>query len=227
MVSQAATSAAFFRVEGTLLSRGAVSLAAYCAANQARFSDRTLRLGQLAMTAPFYALLGQSDRVLANRLVYLALRGMSEDRIAVLAEEYFAQVLQERVLKGGVELIKAARAAGHRVVLISDALEPVVAALAAHLRQVDDFVCNRLELRDGFATGKLLDPVVGGHGSDAYARKHAEQHGLDLSRSVAYGAHGPDLLLLSSVGSRCAVNPDFTLRRAAHQSDWPVLDYDV
>jgi biotin carboxyl carrier protein len=44
MVPRVATSAAFFRVEGTLLSRGAVSLAAYCAANQARFGDRTLRL---------------------------------------------------------------------------------------------------------------------------------------------------------------------------------------
>jgi HAD superfamily phosphoserine phosphatase-like hydrolase len=220
-------SAAFFRVEGTLVPRGALSLAAYCAANQARLGDRAKRLGQLAVTAPLYALLGQSDRVLANRLAYLTLRGMSEDRIAVLAEEYFEQVLQERVLKGGLELLKRARAEGHRIVLISDALEPVVAALATHLRHVDDFVCNRLELRDGSVTGKLLEPVVGGHGSDAYARKYAHDAGLELARCVAYGAHGPDLLLLSTVGARCAVNPDFTLRRAAQQSNWPVLDYDV
>ena len=101
------------------------------------------------------------------------------------------------------------------------------AMLAQHLRHVDDFVCNRLELRDGLATGKLLAPVVGGHDSDAYARQYALDRKLDLSRSVAYGAHGPDLLLLSAVGERCAVNPDFTLRRAAQQSSWPVLDYDV
>lgn len=224
---EARDSAAFFRVEGTLVPRGALSLAAYCAANQARVSDRAKRLGQLALTAPLYALLGQSDRVLANRLAYLALRGMSDDRVAVLAEEYFEQVLKERVLKGGLELLKKARSEGHRIVLISDALEPVVAQLVAHLRNVDDYVCNRLELRDGLATGKLLEPVIGGHGSDAYARRYGEQHGLSLQRCVAYGAHGPDLLLLSSVGARCAVNPDFTLRRAAQQSDWPVLDYDV
>jgi phosphoserine phosphatase len=186
-----------------------------------------MRLGQLALAAPVYALLGQSDRVLANRLAYLPLRGMSEDRVAVLAEEYFEQILKERVLKGGLDLLKTSRAAGHRVVLISDTLEPVVAALAAHLRHVDDFVCNRLELRDGFVTGKLLAPVVGGHDSDAYAREYARDRDLDLARSVAYGAHGPDLLLLSTVGSRCAVNPDFTLRRAAQQAAWPVLDYDV
>lgn len=226
-MADARESAAFFRVEGTLVPRGALSLAAYCAANQARIGDRAKRLGQLALTAPLYALLGQSDRVLANRLAYLALRGMSEDRVAVLAEEYFEQVLKERVLKGGLELLKKARGEGHRIVLISDALEPVVALLVAHLRNVDDYVCNRLELRDGLATGKLLEPVIGGHGSDAYARGYGERHGLSLQRCVAYGAHGPDLLLLSSVGARCAVNPDFTLRRAAQQSDWPVLDYDV
>lgn len=226
-MQQRSATAAFFRVEGTLVGRGALSLAAYCAANQARLGDRVMRLGQLAVAAPVYALLGQSDRVLANRLAYLPLRGMSEDRLAVLAEEYFEQILKERVLKGGLELIKTARAAGHRVVLISDTLEPVVAALVKHLRHVDDFVCNRLELRDGLVTGKLLAPVVGGHDSDAYARDYARDRGLDLARSVAYGAHGPDLLLLSTVGSRCAVNPDFTLRRAAQQAAWPVLDYDV
>jgi phosphoserine phosphatase len=223
----AGSTVAFFRVEGTLVTRGAMSLAAYCAAHQARFGDRALRLGQLALMAPAYALLGQSDRVLANRLAYLVLRDMSEDRIAVLAEEYFEQILRERILKGGLELLRSARNEGHRVVLISDALEPVVRALAAHLRHVDDFVCNRLELRDGFATGKLLDPVVGGHGSDRYAREYAQAHSADLTRCVAYGAHGPDLLLLGAVGSRCAVNPDFTLRRAATQSDWPIVDYDV
>lgn len=226
MQARAAT-AAFFRVEGTLVARGAVSLAAYCAAHQARLGDRFLRLGQLAVTAPVYAVLGQSDRVLANRLAYLALRNMSEDRVAVLAEEYFEQILKPRVLKGGLELLKSARAAGHRIVLISDALEPVVAALAQHVRHVDDYVCNRLELRDGLATGKLLAPVIGGHDSDGYARDYASARGLDLARSVAYGAHGPDLLLLSAVGARCAVNPDFTLRRAAQQAAWPVLDYDV
>jgi len=137
-MQQGSETAAFFRVEGTLVARGAVSLAAYCAANQARLGDRFMRLGQLAMTAPVYAVLGQSDRVLANRLAYLALRDMSEDRVAVLAEEYFEQILKSRVLKGGLELIKTARAEGHRVVLISDMLESVVVPLVQQLRHVDD-----------------------------------------------------------------------------------------
>lgn len=219
--------AAFFRVEGTIIARGACSAAAYFAANGASFAERAVKLSQVALTAPFYSILGQSDRVLANRLAYLALRDLSEDRIVELAEEYFDGMIRERVLQGGVELLRKARVQGHRIVLISDSLEQVVAPLAAHLQKVDDYVCNRLELRDGYATGKLIEPVVGGHDSARWAKAYAEEHGLDLTRSVVYGAHGPDLLLMTAVGIPCAVNPDFTLRRAARQTDWPIIDYDA
>lgn len=219
--------AAFFRIEATLIARGACSAAAYMAAHGAGFAERALRLGQVALTAPVYSVLGQSDRVLANRLAYLSLRNMSEDRVAELAEEYWSGMLRGRVLQSGVALLQDARRAGQRIVFISDGLEQVVAPLAAHLQPVDDYVCNRLEFRDGYATGKLLAPVVGGHDSAAWVRRYALEHGLDLARCSVYAAHGPDLLLMSAVGRACAVNPDFTLRRAARQADWPILDYDV
>jgi phosphoserine phosphatase len=214
-------------VEGTLIRRGAISAAAYFAAGGPGFAQRALKLGQVALTAPVYSLLGQNDRTLANRLAYLPLRNLGEDRIAELAEEYFEDVVRERVLEGGVELMRKARRAGHRVVLVSDSLDQVMQPLVAHLRRVDDYVCNRLEMRDGRATGKLLTPVVGGHDTARWARRYAEEHGIDLAASVVYAAHGPDLLLMSSVGQACAVNPDFTLRRAARESDWPIVDYDV
>ena len=219
--------AAFFRIEGTLVPQGACTAAAYLAANAAGFAERAWKLGQVALTVPVYSLLGQSDRVLANRLAYLPLRNMSEDRIAELASEYFDGFVRDRVLQGGVELMREARRKGQRVVLISDGLHPIVELIAAHLRYVDDYVCNRLELRDGYATGKLLEPVVGGHDSAAWVRRYAAEHAIDLSGSVVYAAHGPDLLLMSAVGAACAVNPDFTLRRAARQADWPIVDYDV
>ena len=48
-----------------------------------------------------------------------------------------------------------------------------------------------------------------------------------FSASTAYGAHGPDVLLMTAVGRPCAVNPDFTLRRAARDAGWPVMDFHV
>lgn len=218
---------AFFRVEGTLLPRGAVSAAAYFAANGRGFRERALRLGHLALAGSAYGVLGQSDRTLANRLTYLSMRNMSEDRLSVLAEEYFEDIIQDQVLEGGVELLRKARKDGHRVVLISDGLSQVMTPLVESLRHVDDLICNHLEFRDGRATGRLQDPVVGGHDSARWAERYAADHGVSLSDSVAYAAHGPDMLLMSAVGFPCAVNPDFTLRRAAREADWPVMDYHV
>jgi phosphoserine phosphatase len=219
--------AVFVRIEGVLTGRGVRAAAAYFAANAAGLRERALRLGHLAWTAPIYQVLGQSDRVLANRLAYLALRSMSEDRIAELASEYWQNVLREHLLSDGVELLRRARAEGKRVVLLADSVDVVVKPLVEHLRYVDDYVCNRLEFRSGYATGKLLDPVIGGHDGGRFVETYAREHGIDLAASSAYGAHGPDVLMLAAVGRPCAVNPDYTLRRAAREAGWPVMDYHV
>ncbi len=219
--------AAFFRVEGTLLSRGALATSAYFAANKQGITERLLGLGQVALAAPLYAVLGQNDRTLANRVAWLALRNMSEDRVLSLSEEYFAEVLQGKVMARGRELLERAREEGHRIVLLSELIAPLAEPLAVRLGHVDRLVCNRLEFRDGVATGKLLDPVVGGYNGGRWAVAWAAENGIDLGRSLAYASHGPDLTLLGVVGKPCAVNPDFTLRSAAKDADWPIVVYEV
>jgi len=216
--------AAFFRVEGTLVDRGALAASAYFASNAEGFTERAFRIGALALGAPIYGLLANSDRTLATRAAYASLRHMSEDRISELADEYWEDVLKPRIYERGRELVKQARRDKYKIVLLSEGIEQVVAPLARELG-VDDFVCNRLEWVRGETTGKLLEPVVGGHDGGAYAKRYAAEHAIDLTRSLAYAAHGADLLLLSSVGRPCAVNPDFALRGAARDADWPVLEY--
>ena len=217
--------AAFFRVEGILLSRGVLAASAYIAGNAKKFGERALRLGLVALAAPVHAVLGQTDRALAHRLVHLAFRGMSEDRVAVLADEYAEDILKGKLLDQGVELMKRARDEGRRVVLLSDGVSSIMEPFARHLKHHDELVCNHLEFRDGEATGKLLDPIIGGASGGRWLRQYALEHDLDLAHSAAYGSHGPDMLLLSAVGRPCAVNPDFVLRRSARDADWPIIEY--
>lgn len=215
---------AFFRVEGILIDRGALAASAYFASNAQGFAERAFRMGALALGAPVYGWLSQNDRTLATRAAYVALRHMSEDRIAELAEEYFKDILKERIYERGKELVKKARKDGHRVVLLSEGIEQVVSQLVSEIG-ADDYVCNRLEFVRGEATGKLIEPVIGGHDSSKWVKRYASERGMDLAHSFAYAAHGADILLLSSVGKPCAVNPDFALRAAARDADWPVLEY--
>jgi phosphoserine phosphatase len=217
--------AAFFRVEGIVLGRGVLAASAYIAGNAKKFGERALRLGLVALAAPVHSLLGQTDRALAHRLVHLAFRGMTEDRVSVLAEEYAEDILKDKILDQGVELMKRAQGEGRRVVLLSDGISAIMHPFARHLKHHDELLCNHLEFRDGEATGRLLEPVVGGASGGRWLQQYAVQHDLDLARSSAYGSHGPDMLLLAGVGKPCAVNPDFVLRRSARDADWPIIEY--
>ena len=96
---------------------------------------------------------------------------------------------------------------------------------ARHLRHFDELVCNHLEFRDGEATGRLLEPIIGGASGGRWLQNYAGEHAIDLAHSSAYGSHGPDMLLLAAVGKPCAVNPDFVLRRSARDADWPIIEY--
>ena len=220
-----AQQAAFFRLEGALTDRGVVAAAAYFATSAQGTRERVFRLAQTALAAPVFHVLGQSDRATASRIAYLPLRGLSEDRVHVVAEEYVDRILSEHVLPAGVDLVKQARRDGRRTVLLAESIGPIVRALLPQLPEFDDIFCNEVEFRNGECTGRLLDPIVGGHDVSTWVREYGSAHDIDLTKSVAYGAHGPDLLLLAAVGQPCAVNPDYTLRRAANGAAWPILDY--
>lgn len=218
---------AFFRVEGTLLARGALRASAFFAVNARGFRERALKLGQVAAIAPFALALGQNDRTTANRAAYMVCRGMSEDRIALLSEEYFEESIRDSLMESGIRLIERSRDQGFAIVLLSEALSFIAERIAAHLGPVEHLLANRLELKSDLATGRLLDPVVGGFETGRWVRSFAAERNIDLPRSRAYAANGPDLMLLAAVGEPCAVNPDFTLRRAAKEADWPVVYYDA
>lgn len=217
--------AAFVRAEGVLVSRGVLSAVAYMAAHRPGFRERGLRLLQTATAAPLFAALGQRDRALGNRIAHLPLRDMSEDRIAVLAEEYVEDILRDKVLDTGVELLRRLRREGFHVVVLCEGIDEVMGRLVRSLEVADDVHANRLEYKNGRATGKLEDPVLGGYEGGRFVRDYAAERGLDLARCRAYASKGPDIVLLSAVGEPCAVNPDYTLRKAAREADWPVMDY--
>lgn len=218
-----AQKAAFFRLEGVLSRRPALGAAAYLTANAQALRDRVLKLGGLALAAPFAALGPLGDRTLATRLGWMGLRDMGEDRLVELSRDYAERHLIPSLDKSGVELVERARAEGSRIVLVSESLDLVASHVAGHLR-ADDLIANRMEMSNARATGRLVDPVVGTNLGTELLGSYGVSHDIDLRLSSAYAASGDDALLLGAVGRPCAVSPDRTLRRFARDNDWPVLE---
>jgi long-chain acyl-CoA synthetase len=157
----------YWRVEGSLLELGALRPVGFFTWNSQSFSERwARRLGMagMALARPFaYG----ASRTFATRFLHTLLRGVSRDRLDLLGEEYFHYVLKPQLRRETVERLIAAVRRGERVVLVGQLLENILRPLAHHLG-VESFISNRLEYRDGKATGRLLDPIVRPRGPFAW-----------------------------------------------------------
>jgi thioester reductase-like protein len=148
-----------WRVEGSLADLTTVRPVAFFTWNAQTFLERWVRRGLVLVIAILRPFLYAVHRALATRVVHTVLRGISRDRLDLLGEEYFKYKLQPYLKIDGVELLKSHVAGGDEVVLVSQGLEHVMRPLAQHLG-VKWMIANRLEFRDGIATGRLLEPVV-------------------------------------------------------------------
>jgi long-chain acyl-CoA synthetase len=149
----------YWRVEGSLLNLNVVRPVAFFTWNAQTFSGRWIKRGLVFLMAAIRPFLYAIDRKLATRVVHTVLRGVSRDRLDLLSEEYFQYKLQPHLKAAGVEKLKKLVDSGAEVVLVSQGLVNVMRPLAHHLG-VKCVIANRLEFRNGIATGRLRDPVV-------------------------------------------------------------------
>ena len=215
--------ACYFDVDGTLVGTNLVQPTLFYLANQGTPLQSALRLGRALVGAPRMAIAELFDRRTFNELLFGTYAGMSEDRLELLGEEVFRKVLLPSLFSSAKGLVQKSLDAGHEVVFVSGALECVVRHLARHLGATE-VIANRLELKDGIATGKLLRPVVAGPEKARIVRDHARAKGYDLDECFAFSDSYSDIPMLSVVGHPAAVNPDKRLALLAKAYSWPSFD---
>jgi HAD superfamily hydrolase (TIGR01490 family) len=216
-------SAAFYDVDGTLIKTNIVHAFAWYASHQPTLTGSLAKTLFTGLSIPMFLAADKLSRKAFNALFYRYYKGMSEDRLVLLSEELFVDVIKPSIYPRARDLIDESRRAGCRQVLLSGGLDFTVRPLARHLG-VDDFIANRLEFDGGYATGHLEKPFVAGATKAQIMRDYATAHGLDLTKSWAYSDSYSDYPMLAVVGRPTAVNPDLRLRAVARSYDWPVLD---
>ncbi|WP_437832199.1 HAD family hydrolase [Sorangium sp. So ce1153] len=214
--------ASYFDVDGTLVTTNLVHPTVFYMLNQPTPMHSIAKLGRALVKAPWMVMAELQDRRLFNELLFSSFDGVSEDRLVALAEEAFAKVLKPAIYGKARDLVKCSLDKGHDVVLISGALDFLMELLAEHLGATG-IIANRLEVKDGFATGKLLRPVVAGPEKARLIREHAHAHGHNLDECFAYSDSYSDVPMLSVVGYPAAVNPDRKLKLLAQAYHWPIL----
>jgi HAD superfamily hydrolase (TIGR01490 family) len=217
--------ASYFDVDGTLVTTNLMHPTMFYMVNQASPFRSLGKLARGIIGAPSMALAEWRDRRTFNEMLYGLYQGISEDRLFALADEAFDTVLKKSLYPGARDLVANCRERGHEVVLVSGALDFLMTRLAKHIGATH-VIANRLEIHGGYATGKLLRPVVAGPEKARLVREHAKANGHDLNDCFAYSDSYSDVPLLSVVGQPAAVNPDAALERLARAYHWPILNLD-
>jgi HAD superfamily hydrolase (TIGR01490 family) len=130
----------------------------------------------------------------------------------------------KRVSGKGRERLEAHRQSGHQLILISGAPDFLVAPLAAALNVATLFAA-RLERCGGLYTGSVVPPLPYGSGKRQLIVSHAQEKGLELRSSFAYGDSPGDTEILDLVGYPVVVNPIRGMRRVARERGWPVVKW--
>jgi HAD superfamily hydrolase (TIGR01490 family) len=215
--------AAFYDLEGTLVSTNLVhTLGFYARRQQGLWQTAKKSVGTLA-NLPFFGLTDLYSRNVFNEVFFRSYEGFSQDRLRYFSDELFEEVLKPAIFPGTPELIAQGKKIGQRQVVLTGALDFTIDTLMKHLG-IDDYVANRLEFVNGYATGRVLPPVMASATKAKWIREFAERENINLSESYAYSDSISDLPMLSIVGHPVAICPDFRLKQAALQHDWAIVD---
>ena len=210
---------AVFDLEHTLMSSNVVDTYAWLASRHLSPARRARFVADLVRQAPSLLALDRRDRGDFLRSFYRRFEDAPVERLREDSWELFHRQLLTRSFPDGFARVRAHRAAGHRTLLITGALDFIIEPIRPLF---DDIVCAEMEARDGLLTGHLttLPPI--GEARALVLADYAATHTLSLEESVAYADSASDLAMLEAVGFPVAVNPESRLSAIARRRGWHV-----
>ncbi|MGH3935458.1 MAG: HAD-IB family hydrolase [Pseudonocardiaceae bacterium] len=211
--------AAVFDLEGTIVNSNVVESYLWARLATLPRSGWVRELADLARSAPRYLHAERRDRGELLRAFLRRYAGARADELRALVTEVLGDAMLHRVMPEAIRQIRRHRAAGHRTVLITGAVDLHVEPLSVLF---DEVVASRMHTRDGVLTGFLEAPPMVDEARGAWLRQYAQCNDLHLDRSYAYADSYSDRPLLEAVGHPHAVNPDAALFRHARRHRWVI-----
>ena len=150
--------------------------------------------------------------------------GKSKVQMAELAQLHFETWVKKTIYADAITEVKRVQALGVPTALLS-ATNTVIAGPIAEFFGFDACLATKLELNDGYYTGKLAGEYALGAGKIAMARNYCESHNLSLANAAYYGDSVNDFPILEVVGFPIAANPCPELEAGAIEHSWPIIRF--
>ena len=211
---------AVFDVDGTLVETNVVEYFFFMRLRAQPLEKWPSFLAEMLREGPRWLYLERRSRAEFQRSFYRQYDGLDYEVMKRLGREALDAVTLRRIYPEGMRRIREHKRAGHRVLLLTGALDVVVEPLAELLDVEVD--CAHLLVRDGRMTGDLQSPPPAGEARGALLEEYAGRNGIVLSESFAYADSLSDLPMLELVGTPVVVNPDARLSQVAGQRGWKI-----
>ncbi len=222
-VGESPRAAAFFDMDGTLLSSNVIETYLWMRLRELSGGERFAELGRVAARVPALVQAERRHRGDFLRTIYREYAGARLADLEAIADEHLTSHVLSRLSPDAVRRIRAHRAAGQPTVLITGAIRPLTRPLAPlfdHIEAAELAVDER-----GVCTGHLAGSPLVGESRAAFMRAWAAEHDVDLTASFAYADSHSDLPLLAATGNPVAVRPDVSLYRHARRHHWTIVDW--
>lgn len=218
--------AAFFDVDGTLVQTTIVHYYMYF--RMCRMSPLIAKLWRAVylIKCGYYLVLDKISRSRLNIMFYRSYGGMPVDEIKARVQDCYRDIIQPRRFEQAADCLRQHRETGHDIVLVSGSIDFIISPLAREWGVTSVLAPSLVEVNGRF-TGELDGPPIGEEEKARRIRRFALEHGIDLSRSHAYGDSIADLPMLELVGFPHAVNPDNALAATARARGWPIHRWTV
>lgn len=215
---------AVFDLENTLIASNVVSSYAWLASKQLGDRDRARFVLRTILEAPALLALDRSDRSDFLRFFYRRFEHASVEQLEADSAEMFSDLILTKSFPAAIRRVRDHRAAGHRTLLITGALDLVVKPLEPLFDDIISAELGETSDKSDRLTydGKLNQVPPTGEARYQALFDYATEHDLDLRESVAYADSASDLPMLEAVGFPVAVNPETKLASIARKKGWLV-----
>ena len=215
---------AAFDLENTLISSNVVESFSWLATRRLNMPERVRYVLRTLAQAPGLSSMDRKDRADFLRFFYRRYEDAPVAQIAEDSKELLTQLIVTKSFPAGIRRVREHRALGHRTVLITGALDFVVAGLKPLF---DEIVAAEMTVRpDGTYSGELVSAPPTGETRAQVLADYCAAEGLLLEESIAYADSTSDLPLLECVGFPVAVNPETRLAAIARKRGWLVEDWE-
>jgi fatty acyl-CoA reductase len=215
---------AVFDMEGTLISSNVVESYVWTKMADLEPEDWPRELVSVFGRIPGYLQADRRDRGEFLRTFFRRFEGASVVGVDRLISDHVGEFMLQKASPEGIRRVREHRAAGHRTILITAAMDAFIRPLAPLF---DLMIAAELEVRDGRYTGFMSSPPLVGEARAAWLRRYAAAEGIDLRLSYAYADSHSDLPLLRAVGNPVVISPDSTLYRFARRRRWPIEEWSM